>query len=214
MTIRRRSAIGDHQQSEGSAMAQHTVRSASAVGDRVKVLAVLLAVLASGVMVWRASNAAFSATTSNTGNTWTAGTVSLTDDDSNTAMFTATGLKPNATAAKCITVTYTGNLASSVKLYATSYTGTLGTYLNLTVEQGTGGSYSSCTGFTTGSTLYSGTLAGFAGAKVDFSTGVGSFAPSTNGSTAVYRFTYTVQDTNSAQGLSSTCGFTWEAQNT
>jgi hypothetical protein len=184
------------------------------VGDRVKVLAVLIAVLSSGVMVWHASNAAFSATTANTGNTWTAGTVSLTDDDSSTAMFTATGLKPNSTAAKCITVTYTGTLASSVKLYATSYTGTLGTYLNLTVEQGTGGSYSSCAGFTPGSTIYSGTLSGFAGASTGFANGVGSFTPSSNPTSAVYRFTYTVQDNNSAQGLSSTCGFTWEAQNT
>ncbi len=194
-------------------MARQTVRSGAAVGGRVRVLAVLIALLTAGGTVWHASNAAFSATTSNSGNTWTAGTVALTDDDTNTAMFTATGLTPNRTAAKCITVAYTGNIASSVKLYATGYTGTLGTYLALTVEQGTGAGHSSCTGFS-GSTIYAGTLAGFAGAKVDWASGVGSFTPSSNGATAVYRFTYTLQDNDSAQDLSSACSFTWEAQNT
>jgi hypothetical protein len=195
-------------------MARHTAGTKPSAPGRSRLIVILVALIGTGALIWNSSNAAFSGTTSNATNSWSSGGVSLSDDDSSTAMFSATGLKPGSTGANCITVTYTGNLAASVKLYATGYTGTLGTYLNLTVEQGTGGSFGSCTGFSAGSTLYTGTLSGFAGAKVDFASGVGSFAPSTNGATAVYRFTYTLQDTNSAQGLSSTCGFTWEAQNT
>src|SRR5262245_56233961 len=83
--------------------------------------AVPMAVLASGGLVWQSSYSAFSATTSNPTNNWTAGTVALSDDDSNTAMFTASNLKPGATGTKCIAVTSTGSLASTVKLYGTSY---------------------------------------------------------------------------------------------
>jgi hypothetical protein len=74
--------------------------------------AVPLAVVASGAMVWQSSYSAFSATTASPTNNWSAGTVALSDDDSNTAMFTASNLKPGATGVKCIAVTSTGSLAS------------------------------------------------------------------------------------------------------
>src|SRR3712207_7319239 len=47
---------------------------------------------------------------------------SLSDDDSGSAMFTATGLKPGSTGTKCIQVTYGGSLAAAVKLYVSSST--------------------------------------------------------------------------------------------
>ncbi|MDP9398640.1 MAG: hypothetical protein M3P96_12860 [Actinomycetota bacterium] len=92
------------------------------------------------------------ATTANGPNTWSAGTVAISDDDTGSAMFTATALRPNDTGNKCILVTYNGSLAASVKLYAAA-TGTLGTYLDLTVQKGTGGSFANCTGFT-GAAIY------------------------------------------------------------
>ena len=64
------------------------------------------------------------------------------------------------------------------------------------------------------STIYTGTLASFANAASDFSTGVGNWSPGAAGQTTVYRFTYTLQDDNNAQGLNGELGFTWEAQNT
>ena len=83
--------------------------------------AIPMAVLASGGMVWQSSYSAFSATTVSPTSNWTAGTVALSDDDNNTALFTATNLKPGATGTKCIAVTSTGSLASTVKLYGTAY---------------------------------------------------------------------------------------------
>ena len=79
------------------------------------------ALVASGAMVWHASYSAFSSTTSNPTNKWAAGTVAQADDDSNTAMFNASSLKPGSTGSKCIAVTSTGSLPSAVKLYGTSY---------------------------------------------------------------------------------------------
>ncbi|OIH96610.1 MULTISPECIES: hypothetical protein [unclassified Curtobacterium] len=184
-------------------------------------IAIPAALVASGAVVSTASYSAFSATTVNPTNNWTAGTVALTDDDSNTALFTATNLKPGSTAANCITVTSTGSLPSTVKLYGTnaSTTNNLAANLNLTVEQGTGGGAGSCTGFTpaaTSGTLYTGTVAGFGSTSTNFASGVGTWAPGGGSSEArVYRFTYTVASgaPNTVQGGTASLGLTWEAQN-
>lgn len=177
-----------------------------------------LAVLASAGLIWQSSYSAFSATTTNPTNNWSAGTVALSDDDSNTAMFNATNLKPGATGTKCIAVTSTGSLASTVKLYGTSYstTNALATHLNLKVEEGTGATSASCAGFTGGSTVFDNTLASFGTTKTGFATGVGSFAPTGSGSeTKSYKITYSLTSSvpDTAQGGTAAVGFTWESQN-
>jgi hypothetical protein len=183
--------------------------------------AVLVGMGAASALVWQASYSAFSATTSNPTNNWTAGTVALSDDDAGTAMFTATGLKPGSTGTKCIAVTSTGSLASTVKLYGTSPTTTnaLSSSLNLTIVQGTGATFASCTGFTplgTGSSVYTGTLAAFGSSATSFATGLGTWAPTgTASETRVFQITYTLDPAapNTVQGGTASVGFTWEAQN-
>ena len=178
--------------------------------------AVPVAVLASGGLVWQSSYSAFSATTASPTNNWTAGSVALADDDSNSAMFTATNLKPGSTGSKCIVVTSSGSLASTVKLYATNYSTTksLADSLDLKVEEGTGGTFSNCTGFTAGSTIFTGTTAAF-GAKTDFASGVGTWAPNGGNATKTYKVTYTLNANtpDTAQGGTAAVGFTWESQN-
>jgi hypothetical protein len=180
-------------------------------------VALPVGMMVSSLLVWQASNAAFSDTTENPGNTWASGDVVLTDDDSDAAMFSASNLKPGDTEAKCITVTYSGSLDASVKLYAGVAGSGLAQYLDLTVEQGTGGGFGDCTGFTPdASPKYTGTLSGFATAHVNFSNGWGSFTPAGGApdDTKTYRITYTLQDNNLAQAKNATATFTWEAQNT
>ncbi|MBV9832440.1 MAG: hypothetical protein JOZ82_12685 [Marmoricola sp.] len=177
-----------------------------------------VALLASGAMVWGASYSAFSATTVNPTSNWSAGTVALADDDSNTAMFTASGLKPGSTGTKCIAVTSTGTLPAAVKLYGTSYstTNNLAGNVTLTVEEGTGATSSSCAGFVSGTTIYNGTMASFGTSKTSYATGVGSWAPTGSGSeTKSYRVTYTLSSStpDTAQGGTAALGFTWESQN-
>jgi hypothetical protein len=195
---------------------------ASALRSRWAVVAAVLAgLVVSGGVVWQASYSAFSATSTNPTSNWSSGTVALSDDDSNTALFTASNLKPGATGTKCIAVTSTGSLPSTVKLYGTSSatTNALSTYVNLTITQGTGGSFGSCTGFTplgTGSSVFSGTLAGFASSATGFANGVGTWAPTGSGSeTRVFQLVYTLDPAvpNSAQAGTAALGFTWEAQN-
>ena len=172
-----------------------------------------LALLVASLLVWNASSSAFQATTTNGTNSWASGSVAISDDDSGSAMFTATGLKPGDTGRKCILVTYGGSLAASVKLYAAA-SGGLAQYLDLTVEQGTGGTSGGCGSFAPESTLFNGTLSGFAAAANNYATGVGNWTPSAAGATKAYRFTYTLRDDNAAQGLAASATFTWEAQNT
>ena len=180
------------------------------------VLAIGVALLLAVVLIAvRATTAAFTSTTANAANSWSAGTVALTDDDSGTAMFTVTGLTPGDTTTRCITVSYSGSVDSAVRLYGSITGGTgLGTYLNLTVERGAGGSFANCTGFVSSETVYTGTLAGFTSAHTGFANGAGSWSPVGGApvDTMTYRFTTTLQDNNAAQGLSATAAFTWEAQ--
>jgi hypothetical protein len=92
----------------------------------------------------------------------------------------------------------------------------LATYLDTTVDVGTGatgGASTDCTGFTLGSNLHNDTLEAFGTAHTDYASGVGGFTGATNPSTRSYRVTVTLQDNNLAQGKSASVAFTWEAQN-
>jgi hypothetical protein len=183
---------------------------------RVLSSALVAGFVAGGAMVWNSSQAAFAGKASNGVDSWSAGTVTLADNDSSAALFTASGLKPGNTGSTCITVTYGGSANGTVKLYVApaDLTGSLGQYINLTVDQGTASTFGpSCTGFTSGGTVYSGTLAGFAAASTSFSSGAGSW-PVAGGSGAAkgYRFTWSLQDNKNAQGTSAGARFTWEAR--
>ena len=198
-------------------MSVRTARTA----QLAKWVAIPAALALSGAVVAHSSYAAFSATTVNPTNNWTAGTVALSDDDSNTAAFTATNLKPGSTGTKVIVVTSNGSLASTVKLYGTNAATTngLSSYINLVITQGTGGSFASGTGFmplVTGSNVYTGTLANFSATATGFATGLGTWAPTGTASEArSFQIQYTVDAAapNTSQAGTAAVGFTWEAQN-
>ena len=176
--------------------------------------AVALGFLASAGAVWQSSRVAFLGATDNTGDNWTAGTVSLNAGGTGGSRFTADRVKPGDTPTACVTVTYRGSLDAAVRLYVKQgeVGGDLGRYLNLTIEQG--GPAASCAAITSPTTLYRGTLAEFAAASTNFATGVGAWAPSGDSQAATeYRFTWTVSDDNDAQGRTAAAKFTWEAQN-
>ena len=181
-------------------------------GSRWAALAVTVGLVLGCVLVWRSSYAAFSDPTSNPGNMWAGGTVSLADNDSGAALFNVTGLIPGNTDTQCVLVTYTGNVTSTVRLYAADYLGALGPYLNLVVEVGDG---STCGDFGNAATLFSGTLHSLRTSNTDFATGlpaVNPWSPSANGAVKPYRFTYSLADDNAAQGATADVDFVWAAQ--
>lgn len=180
------------------------------------------AAVATLALVGQASFASFSAKVSNTGNSFSVGSVILTDDDAGSALLSLTNLKPGSSGTRCIAVTSSGTVPSAVKLYATdvAVTRSLSTYINLTITQGTGATFGGCTGFTalsSGSSVYSGTLAGFTGSATSYANGAGVWGPSGNAAeTRSYQFAYAVSAStpDTAQGGTAAFGLTWEAQST
>ncbi len=168
----------------------------------------------------------FSSVTTNPGNSFTAGTVAISDNDGGTAMLSLAAAKPGDADTSCITITYTGTLDSAVHLYGT-LSGSLPQYLTLTVTRGTASAptFDTCTGFTADATnyigqgagvVYSGALSAFpaswAAGLVDPAVGGGTETWATN-EVHTYKLAVTLQNANAAQGLSGSADFTWEAQN-
>jgi hypothetical protein len=180
-----------------------------------------LAMLAVGALVFQASHAVFSDTTVNPGDTWSAGQINLSDDDGSTALFTVSNAKAGDTGNKCIVVSSSAaqTYTTAVKIYASSIvaaTNSLDSNITLKIEEGTGGTFANCTGFSAGATLYNSTLSGFTSTYTNFSNGLAtSFAP-TGGSlqSKVFKFTWTLSAgaANSVQGGTAGTAFTWEAQ--
>lgn len=190
-------------------------------GVVVLAAALVLGLLASGGLILQSTQAVFSATTTNASNTWQAGSVSLDDDDSGAAMFTSsTAFVPGQTAENCIQVSYGGDVTSAVRLYASAVADPdgLAQYVDLVLEQGSGGGFGSCAGFTKDSggagDLYSGTLSAFTTSQTSYATGVSTWSPTGAGQTKVYRFEVGMQSgtPQSAQGGSASATFTWQAR--
>ena len=166
------------------------------------------------------THAALSGSTGNAGNTFTAGTVVLGDNDAGTALFNVSNARPGAALSQCIQVQYTGSLSATVRLYG-AMTGALAPYVRLTMTRGTdpAPTFSGCTTFTADTTnyvglgpgvLYDGTLAAY---PSSYATGVvDPLASWTTGQKASYRFTVELLDNNAAQGLSMGATFSWEAR--
>ncbi|MFN0284045.1 MAG: hypothetical protein ACKVZ6_19025 [Kineosporiaceae bacterium] len=206
----------------GSRLAGSRLAGSRLAGSRPRAGAVVLAglvvgILGSGAFVWQGTNSAFTASTGNGANSWSSGTVVVSDDDAGSALFSAGPVVPGDTGTRCIAVTYDGSVTATVRLFATSASGGLGPYLDLLVEQGSGagnaGSASDCTGFS-GTTIWSGTLASFGTTTTAFESGVGTFAPTGPGQVQVYRITWTLDPAagDAIQGTAATVSFVWEAR--
>jgi hypothetical protein len=185
----------------------------------LRILPAPLGLLLSGVLVWQGSYAAFLATTSNSGNKWTAGTVALTNDSAGQPMFQETNIKPGDTGSHCIQITSTSTVASVVKLYASvseNPGNDIGPYINLTIEEGTGGTFASCAGFTASSTAYTGNVEDFENTRTNYANGVGPWAlDNTPPNTLSFRFAWTFSASAPAStqgGSSDDVTFIWEAQ--
>jgi len=195
------------------------------VKTTTKVLLTALCVGALGSLAAMGVFGAFSATTSNAGNTITAGTVAIADNDAGAAMYSIPNAKPGESVSKCIKVTYTGSVDADVRIYTTSTIGSLGQYVDLTITPGTQATptFPSCTGFTpdAGGALYTGTLQNFGTAKGSYANGVvdnpGTVATKwVANDSVVYQVTATLQSSapDVAQGLTTGAHtFTWEARN-
>jgi hypothetical protein len=182
-----------------------------------------LAILLAGGLVWQSSYAAFTATTRSAGNSWSAGAVTLTDDDRGAAAFTATELVPGSTGTKCIVVTSTATVPGEVRSYVTNLStsgAALADRITFKLEAGTGGSFNDCTGFTPiGATEVANPLSTVATSRHDYATGGHSWATTgaAGGESRTYRGTWTFDTTglsqqqiDTLQGSSVSADLVWE----
>ena len=208
---------------------ESTTRAADRRQTMAVVLAALLGLALVAAMITRTSEAAFTATTDNTGNTFTAGTIQLSDDDGGaTALFDVTGMEPGDVVEGCIVVTYNGtvNTPGAVTMYSGGFTDVFGSdpasdglsdNLLVTIQEGTSTTgFNDCTGFTATSTIHNqSTLAAFDTAANDYASGVGTWTPSGDGDTQAYRVEVELNANtpNAEQGAATNgLGFTWEVQ--
>jgi Camelysin metallo-endopeptidase len=185
---------------------------------------VIRTIVVAGVLCSLAAIATFSAFSSqadNPGNNVTAGTVTLADNDSDTALYSMSNAKPGDSVSKCIKVSYTGSLDADVKFYSPSTIGALGQYVNLQVEPGTQSGTpapGSCTGFSAdGGNLFNNTLNNL---PTTYATGLadnpGSATKWVNGDSVAYRVTATLSASapDSAQGATTNSHvLRWESRN-
>jgi hypothetical protein len=179
-------------------------------------LLVTLGILGASLVTWRTSSALFTATTTSGTNSFGTGSVAISDNDSGTALFTVTGMKPGSNGQACIKVSYTGTLASTVRVYGTGETATnqLDQYLTLTIDEGSSAAttFPSCTNFVLGTANIFNTTMNLLGTT--YLTGYGSWAPTTVESRD-YRISYSLSAAapNSTMNSTASVTFTWEAQN-
>jgi hypothetical protein len=182
-----------------------------------------IAVLIAGGLVWQGSQAAFTATTRNAGNSWSTGSVFLTDDDLGAAAFTVENIVPGQTGEKCIVVTANSDVAGEVRPYSENLIIANGLEggIFLKLEQGSGGSFNDCTGFTpTGTAIPEQTLATMAATNHDYATGGTPWQTAgTAGETRSYRATWrfdtaamTQEQINALQGARVGLDLVWELQ--
>ena len=197
----------------------------------IRVVAPAFGLLAAGLLVWQGSYAAFSATTNDNTNTWTSGSLALTNNGggatysaTTTATFGGTALKPGATGTTCLTVRSASTAAGTLAMYESSLvdsTPSLGAQIQLTVTEAVPATdvQANCTNFpTTGVTTVA--------TSKPLSTWPTTYAAAT-GTTPVlagpavleaYKVVWTFVTTGTNPGDSAlmgktvTAGFTWEIQ--
>jgi predicted ribosomally synthesized peptide with SipW-like signal peptide len=191
------------------------------MSTRSKLLVTLGVVAIMGLGVF-GTFAAFTATSTNSGNKIDSGTVKVDDDSGTTTkLYDVSDQKPGDATAACIRIKYNGSLAASVKLYLAG-TVTNGTNYNLKVERGSGlttvDGTRSCAGFSSTSTAYDGDLGSFATTYAGGYPGKAGGAAWAQNDTVDYKFTITQNDdaTVNAHTTAKSSGahdFTWEARN-
>lgn len=175
---------------------------------------------------------AFSSVTRSEGNTFNAGSITVSNNSTGSTLFAMSAMKPGSTQTRCVKVSYvtSGALTSTLRLYgATTGTG-LASHLSVKVIRGADTAPAGtsdadklrCVGFAAATVDFPGPPAG-AGVLFDgklsaypasYETGIvdpnGSWA---HGDSAVYQIQVTLDDTDAAQGKSAGQEFAFQARN-
>ena len=81
-----------------------------------KLLSTVAVVAIFGAVAGSSTSAAFTGTTTNSGNSLAAGSVTIGDNDAGQTLYSLSDQRPGVTTSRCIKVTYSGSLASGLAL--------------------------------------------------------------------------------------------------
>lgn len=171
-------------------------------------------------MVVTGSSAVFNDTTDTSGIAFAAGDIELVDDDLGFVLLNVSDMEPGESVSDCIEVTYQGSIPdpSRVAIYSGGYidSGDFDTYLNIMIEEGTGGTFGDCSSFVSETTIEPlGTLANFDTTHTDYTNGAGVWDPIGTPESKSYRITLELDSAtpNAEQNESVTAlTLTWEIQ--
>ena len=139
------------------------------------------------------------------GTNFVAGTVSLVDDDQGRSLFNLSDMAPGRPAVRCINVVYDGSILPVDLTLQAEGEGPLLPFLLTTVEEGTGGAFTSCDGFEPTRVVYDGDL--------DSLTTRGRMALGTVNNTGEgrsFRVTFDLADEQDALSKAASAELLWE----
>ena len=196
----------------------------------IRIIAPAVGLLTAGLLVWQGSYAAFSATTVDTGNTWAAGNLVLTNNGgtavyaaATSATFGGANLKPGATGTTCLTVKSTGTAAGTLAMYRSALADSvpsLGAQIQLTVTEGVPAAdvQANCAGFPVAGLTTVATNQPLSTFPSSFATATGTTPVAAGTVLEAYKVVWTFVTTGTnpgdtaLMGKTVTAGFTWEVQ--
>lgn len=135
-----------------------------------------------------------------------AGTISLTDDDQGRSLFDLDAMVPGRPIVRCLEVAYEGSILPVDLAVRSDASGPLTRYLEISIDEGTGGSFEDCSEFSAEGEVFDGTL--------DEMTANGWLPLGSmlnQGDTRSFRVRLEVSDVQEALGASARAEFVWEA---
>lgn len=133
------------------------------------------------------------------------GTISLVDDDQGRSLFDLSAMAPGRPVVRCIEVVYDGTILPVELALRAEADGTLASFLDLTIDEGTDGSFETCDGFSIIRPVFSGTLS-----ELTDESWLPLGRMVNTGDRRSFRIHLSLQDTNAALGQSTTADFVWE----
>lgn len=171
-----------------------------------RAFAAAVAALLIATLVVSRSDGALTAEGTTAASAIASGTISLADDDQGRSLFDLGAMAPGRPVTRCLEVVYDGTILPVALSMRSESIGALTSFLDVSIEEGTGGTFEDCGGFRATRPVFAGTLAELTDAGW---LPLGRLVNS--GETRTYRVRIELQDTADALGQTARAEFLWEA---
>lgn len=171
-----------------------------------RAFAAAVAALLIATLVVNRSSDALTADGTAAGASLSSGTIALVDDDQGRSLFDLGAMAPGRPVLRCLELVYDGTILPVDLSMRAVTSGPLTSFLDVSVEEGSGGSFEDCDGFRPTRPIFAGTLA-----ELTDSEWLPLGRLVNTGETRTYRIRIELQDTDAALGQAARAEFLWEA---